>query len=135
MQIKNLKLKKLDTMSFDKYKFVLETCASSENEVTGEDIEHNNRFECDLKGVNLKEGVCLFSPKRVVRSSGFEQTIFPDFNFKVLEVHKDGIVLETSFQYSSYSSQFKISYAEPKHCETFWFGRYCYSYELTFVNR
>ena len=103
-------------MSFDNYKFVLETCASSENEVTGEDIEHNDHYECDLKGVNLKEGIRLFSPKKEVwKQYGIEKTIFPDFNFKVLEVHKDGVVLETSFQYSSYSSQFKISFAEPKH--------------------
>ena len=51
-------------MSFDNYKFVLKTCASSENEVTGEDIDHESRFECDLKGVNLKEGITLFSPKK-----------------------------------------------------------------------
>ena len=123
-------------MTFDNYKFVLETCASSENEVTGEDIEHTDSFECDLKGVNLKEGVSLFSPKKEVwKQYGIEKLIFPDFNFKVLEVHKDGVVLETSFQYSSYSSRFKISYAEPEHKESFWFGRYCYSYELAFVKR
>ena len=123
-------------MSFDNYKFVLETCASSENEVTGEDIDLEDRFECDLKGVNLKEGVSLFSPKKEVwKQYGIEKLIFPDFNFKVLEVHKDGIVLKTSFQYSSYSSQFKISYAEPMYSETIWFGRYSYSYELTFVKR
>ena len=51
-------------MSFDNYKFVLETCASSENEVTGEDIDLEDCFECDLKDVNLKEGVSLFSPKK-----------------------------------------------------------------------
>ena len=123
-------------MSFANYKFVLETCASSENEVTGEDIDLEDRFECDLKGVNLKEGVSLFSPKKEVwKQYGIEKLIFPDFNFKVLEVHKDGVVLETSFQYSSYSSKFKISYAEPKHSESFWFGRYCYSYDLIFTKR
>lgn len=123
-------------MSFDNYKFVLKTCASSENEVTGQDIGLKDRFECDLKGVNLKEGVTLFSPRKEERKQyGIEKLIFPNFNFKVLEVHKDGVVLETSFQYSSYSSQFKISYAEPKHRERFCFGRYCYSYELTFVKR
>ena len=123
-------------MSFDNYKFVLDTCASSENEVTGEDIDLEDRFECDLKGVNLKEGVTLFSPRKEEwKQYGIEKLIFPDFNFKVLEVHKDGIVLETSFQYSSYSSQFKISYAEPMYRETIWFGRYSYSYELTFVKR
>lgn len=123
-------------MGFDNYKFVLKTYESSENEVTGEDIDLEDRFECDLKGVNLKEGVSLFSPKKEEwKQYGIEKLIFPDFNFKVLEVHKDGVVLETSFQYSSYSSQFKISYAEPKHRESFWFGRYCYSYELTFVKR
>ena len=123
-------------MSLDNYKFVLETCASSENEVTGEDIDLEDRFECDLKGVNLKEGVSLFSPKKEVwKKYGIEKLIFPDFNFKVLEVHKDGVVLETSFQYSSYSSKFKISYAEPKHSESFWFGRYCYSYDLIFMKR
>ena len=123
-------------MSFDNYKFVLETCASSENEVTGEDIELKDRFEFDLKGVNLKEGVSLFSPKKEVwKQYCIEKLIFPDFNFKVLEVHKDGVVLETSFQYNSYRSQFKISYAEPMYRETIWFGRYSYSYELTFVKR
>ena len=123
-------------MSFDNYKFVLKTCASSENEVTGEDIDLEDRFECDLKGVNLKEGVRLFSPKKEEwKQYGIEKLIFPDFNFKVLEVHKDGVVLETSFQYSSYISQFKISYAEPKHSESFCFGRYTYSYTLTFEKR
>ena len=123
-------------MSFDNYKFVLKTCASSENEVTGEDIDLEDRFECDLKGVNLKEGVTLFSPRKEEwKQYGIEKSIFPDFNFKVLEVHKDGVVLKTSFQYNSYSSQFKISYAEPKYRETIWFGRYSYSYELTFVKR
>ena len=123
-------------MSFDNYKFVLKTCASSENEVTGEDIDIEDRFECDLKGGHLKEGVTLFSPKKEEwKQYGIEKLIFPDFNFKVLEVHKDGAVLETSFQYSSYSSRFKISFAEPKHCESFWFGRYSYSFELTFVKR
>ena len=123
-------------MSFDNYKFVLKTCASSENEVTGEDIDIENRFECDLKGVHLKEGVTLFSPKKEEwKQYGIEKLIFPDFNFKVLEVHKDGAVLETSFQYSSYSSRFKISFAEPKHCESLWFGRYNYSFELAFVKR
>ena len=123
-------------MSFDNYKFVLKTCASSENEVTGEDIDLEDFFECDLKGVNLKEGVSLFSPKKEEwLQYKIEKLIFPDFNFKVLEVHKDGAVLETSFQYSSYSSRFKISFAEPKHCESLWFGRYNYSFELTFVKR
>ena len=123
-------------MSFDNYKFVLTTCASSENEVTGEDIDLEDRFECDLKGINLKEGVTLFSPRTEEwKQYGIEKLIFPDFNFKVLEVHKDGVVLETSFQYNSYSSQFKISYAEPMYRETIWFGRYSYSYELTFVKR
>ena len=123
-------------MSFDNYKFVLKTCASSENEVTGEDIDLEDRFECDLKGVNLKKGVTLFSPRKEEwKQYGIEKLIFPDFNFKVLEVHKDGVVLKTSFQYNSYSSQFKISYAEPMYRETIWFGRYSYSYELTFVKR
>ena len=123
-------------MSFDNYKFVLRTCASSENEVTGEDIDLEDCFECDLKGVNLKEGVTLFSPRKEEwKQYGIEKLIFPDFNFKVLEVHKDGVVLKTSFQYNSYSSQFKISYAEPMYRETIWFGRYSYSYELTFVKR
>ena len=123
-------------MSYDNYKFVLKTCASSENEVTGEDIDLEDRFECDLKGLNLKEGITLFSPRKEEwKQYGIENLIFPDFNFKVLEVHEDGIVLETSFQYSSYSSRFKISYAEPKYRETIWFGRYSYSYELTFVKR
>ena len=122
-------------MSFDNYKFVLETCASSEDEVTGEDIEIINNYECDLKDTKLKKGSRLFSPKKRVWKSGFEEKIYPDFNFTVVEVHNDGVVLRTSFQYSSYSSQFKISYTEPKHRESFWFGRYCYSYDLTFVKR
>ena len=123
-------------MSFDNYKFVLKTCASSENEVTGEDIDLEDRFECDLKGVKLKEGNRLFSPRKEEwKLYGIEKLIFPDFNFKVLEVHKDGVVLETSFQYSSYNSQFKISYAEPKHSEIFWNGRYEYSFTLTLEKR
>ena len=123
-------------MSFDNYKFVLKTCASSENEVTGEDIDLEDRFECDLKGVKLKEGNRLFSPRKEEwKLYGIEKLIYPDFNFKVLEVHKDGVVLETSFQYSSYSSKFEISYAEPKHSETFWFGRYSYSFTLTLEKR
>ena len=118
-------------MGFDNYKFVLMTCASSENEVTGEDIDIEDRFEYDLNDVDLKEGVSLFSPKKKRWPQyKIEQLIFPNFNFKVLEVHEDGVVLETSFQHSSYSSKFKISYSEPKHCESFDFGRYNYSYEL-----
>jgi hypothetical protein len=123
-------------MSFDNYKFVLKTCASSENEVTGEDIDLEDRFECDLKGVNLKKGVTLFSPRKEEwKQYGIEKLIFPDFNFQVLEVHEEGVVLKTSFQYSSYSSEFKISYEEPEHRETFWFGRYSYSFTLTLVKR
>lgn len=119
-------------MAFDNYKFILKTCASSVNEVTGEDIDLEDRFECDLKGVKLKEGIILFSPRKEEwKQYGIEKTIFPDFNFKVLEVHKDGLVLETSFQYSSYSSQFKISFAEPERRESFCFGRYSYSFTLT----
>ena len=123
-------------MSFDNYKFVLKTCASSENEVTGEDIDLEDCFESDLKGVNLKIGVSLFSPRKEEwKQYGIEKLIFPEFNFKVLEVHKDGFVLNTSFQYSSYSSKFKISFAEPEHSETFWFGRYSYSFILSLVKR
>ena len=123
-------------MSFHNYKFLLKTCASSENEVTGEDIDLVDSFECDLNGVILKEGVTLFSPRKEEwKQYGIEKLIFPDFNFKVLEVHKDGLVLETSFQYSAYSSQFKISYAEPQHRESFYSGRYCYSYTLTLVKK
>ena len=123
-------------MGFDNYKFVLKTCASSENEVTGEDIDLEDRFECDLKEVNLKKGVTLFSPRKEEwKQYGIEKLIFPDFNFQVLEVHEEGVVLKTSFQYSSYSSEFKISYAEPEHRETFWFGRYSYSFALTLVKR
>ena len=123
-------------MSFDNYKIVLNTCASSENEVTGEDIDLEDCFESDLKGVNLKIGVSLFSPRKEEwKQYGIEKLIFPDFNFKVLEVHKDVFVLNTSFQYSSYSSKFKISFAEPEHRETFWFGRYSYSFILTLVKR
>ena len=123
-------------MSFQNYKFLLKTCASSENEVTGEDIDLEDSFECDLNGVILKEGFTLFSPRKEEwKQYGIEKLIFPDFNFKVLEVHKDGIVLETSFQYSSYSSKFKISYAEPEHRESFYSGRYCYSYTLTLVKK
>ena len=118
-------------MSFDNYKFVLETCASSENEVTGEDIELKDRFECDLKGVNLKEGMSIFSPKK----NEWGRDEFPDFNFKIIEVHEDGVVLETSFAYSSHSSKFKISFAEPKRTDNFWFGRYKYSYVLTLEKR
>ena len=56
-------------MSFDNYKFVLTTCASSENEVTGEDIDLEDRFECDLKGVNLKKGSLCFLQGRKNGSS------------------------------------------------------------------
>ena len=123
-------------MSFHNYKFLLKTCASSENEVTGEDIDLKDSFECDLNGVNLKEGVTLFSPRKEEwKQYGIEKLIFPDFNFKVLEVHKDGLVLETSFQYSQYSSKFKISYAEPQHRESLCSGRYCYSYTLALVKK
>lgn len=123
-------------MSFDKYKFVLKTCASSENEVTGEDIELTEHFDCDLKGVNLKVGMTIFSPKKKMWAQyGIENLIFPDFNFTVIEVKKQSVVLETSFQYSSYSSRFEISFAEPKRRESFWFGRYCYSFDLTLENR
>ena len=123
-------------MSFHNYKFLLKTCASSENEVTGEDIDLVDSFECDLNGVILKEGVTLFSPRKEEwKQYGIEKLIFPDFNFKVLEVHNDGLVLETSFQYSAYSSQFKISYAEPQHRESLCSGRYCYSYTLTLVKK
>ena len=123
-------------MSFQNYKFLLKTCASSENEVTGEDIDLVDSFECDLNGVILKEGVTLFSPRKEEwKQYGIEKLIFPDFNFKVLEVHKDSIVLETSFQYSSYSSKFKISNAEPEHRESLYYGRYCYSFTLTLVKK
>lgn len=45
------------------YKFVLWTCASSENEVTGEDIDIKNTFECDVDDIkNLKPGVALSLP-------------------------------------------------------------------------
>jgi hypothetical protein len=104
--------------------------------VTGEDIDLVDSFECDLNGVILKEGVTLFSPRKEEwKQYGIAKLIFPDFNFKVLEVHKDGLVLETSFQYSAYSSQFKISYAEPQHHESLCSGRYCYSYTLTLVKK
>ena len=123
-------------MSFHNYKFLPKTCASSENEVTGEYIDLVDSFECDLNGVILKEGVTLFSPRKEEwKQYGIEKLIFPDFNFKVLEVQKDGLVLETSFQYSAYSSQFKISYAEPQHRESLCSGRYCYYYTLTLVKK
>ena len=70
--------------------------------MTGEDIDLEDRFECDLKGVNLKEGVTLISPRKEEwKQYGIEKSIFRDFNFKVVELHKDGVVLETSFQYNS----------------------------------
>lgn len=125
-------------MSFENYKFVLKTCASSENEVTGEDIDLVDCFETSLNGVNLKEGIVLFSPKKEAwkqKQYGIEKTIFPDFNFKVLEVHKDGFILETSFQYSSYTSKFEISFAQPERRESFYFGRYSYSFTLTLEKR
>ena len=34
--------------------------------MTGEDIDLEDCFECDLKGVILKEGVSLFSPRKEV---------------------------------------------------------------------
>lgn len=128
----------MEYMYFDDYRFVLKTCASSENEVTGEDIDLEDSFECDLKGVKLKTGIRLFSPRIVRQSYGgkeIEHSVFPDFNFTVIEVRKDGIVLESSFAYSSHSSKFEITHASPRHTDSFWFGRYSYSYCLTFERR
>ena len=123
-------------MNFDDYEFVLETCASSENEVTGEDIELTNHFECDLKGVRLEKGMRLFTPKKEVwKQYGIEQLIFPDFNFTVLEVNEESVILETSFQYSAYNSKFEISFSEPKRSEYFCFGRYAYSFDLILEKR
>lgn len=126
-----------DTMAFDNYKFILKTCASSVCEVTGDDIDLEDSFECDLDEVkNLKPGVVLFSPRKEVwKAYGIEKTIFPDFNFKVLEVYKHGLRLKTSFVYSSYTSTFEIGYAEPKHSESFSFGRYTYYFTLKFMKK
>ena len=123
-------------MILDDYKFMLRTCASSENEVTGEDIDLIERFECDLKGVPLREGISLFSPKTEVwKQFGIEKKIFPDFNFTILEVRENCIVLKTTFAYSSYSSQFEISLDKPKRSECFCFGRYTYSFDLILEKR
>lgn len=122
-------------MQFDSYKFVLWTCASSENEVTGEDIDLEDNFECDLTGVYLKPGVTLFSPRKECNEYGgkpVERLVFPDFNFTVVEVRKDGLVLKSSFAYSSGNSTFEITYADPVHTDGFCFGRYSYSYKLQF---
>lgn len=121
-------------MQFDGYKFVLQTCASSENEVTGEDIDLEDYFECDLKCVFLKPGSVLFSP-RVEKRKYSERTVFPDFNFTVVEVRKDGLVLKSSFAYSSNTSTFEITYADPVRTDRFSFGRYTYSYKLSFERR
>ena len=110
------------------YKFVLWTCASSENEVTGEDIDLENTFVCDVDDIrNLKPGVTLFSPVKD-RWGNLE---FPDFNFKVVEVYENGLRLKSSFTYSSNSAEFDITFDNPLHKDCFWFGRYEYSYRLT----
>ncbi len=119
-------------MSFDNYKLVLKTCASSENEVTGEDIDLEDRFECDLKDADLKVGERLIPPrKKVWKDYGIEEFIYPDFNFTIIEVSKSAILLKTSFKYSSYSSRFEISFAQPERSENFCFGRYSYSFTLS----
>lgn len=125
-------------MDFKNYKFVLTTCASSENEVTGEDIDLEDRFESDLAQMNVRPGVVLFSPKTEIMkfSTGdFETKIFPDFNFKVLEVLGDGLRLERSFAYTNSSNQFEITLDKPQHTDSFWFGRYSYSYILELVRK
>lgn len=110
------------------YKFVLWTCASSENEVTGEDIDIKNTFECDVDDIkNLKPGVRLFSPVKD-RWGNLE---FPDFNFTVVEVYENGLRLKSSFMYSSNSAEFDITLDNPLRKDGFWFGRYEYSYRLT----
>ena len=121
---------KLKPMAMNKncYKFVLWTCASSENEVTGEDIDLENTFVCDVDDIrNLKPGVTLFSPVKD-RWGNLE---FPDFNFKVVEVYENGLRLKSSFTYSSNSAEFDITFDNPLHKDCFWFGRYEYSYRLT----
>ena len=123
-------------MNLDDYKFMLRTCTSSENEVTGEDIDIIQRFECDLKGVTFPKGARLFSPKiEVWKNYGIEQKIYPEFNFTVVDVRENCLVLETSFAYSSYSSTFEISLDQPKRSESIWFGRYNYSFDLTIEKR
>ena len=125
-----------ETMKYDGWKFVLDTCASSECEVTGKDIEITDNFEYDLTGGNIKPGMGLFDPKKVTRkyfNGPKEETVYPIFNFKVIEINEEGMVLRTSFIHSSYTSKFEISFANPKHGESFWFGRYCYSFDLKLV--
>ena len=125
-------------MKYDGWKFVLDTCASSECEVTGREIELTDNFERDLTGCDVKQGMGLFSPKKIVTKyfdGPREETVFPMFNFKVLEINDEGMVLKTSFIHSSYTSKFEISFANPKHRESFWFGRYCYSFDLMLVRQ
>ena len=115
-------------MKYDGWKFVLDTCASSECEVTGEDIDIENTFECDVDEIkNLKPGVTLFSPVK----DRWGHLEFPDFNFKVVEVYENGLRLKSSFIYSSNSAEFDITFANPLRKDGFWFGRYEYSYRLT----
>lgn len=110
------------------YKLVLWTCASSENEVTGEDIDLENTFVCEVDEIkNLKPGVTLFSPVK----DRWGHLEFPDFNFKVVEVYENGLRLKSSFMYSSNSAEFDITFDNPLHKDSFWFGRYAYSYRLT----
>lgn len=109
-------------------KLVLWTCASSENEVTGEDIDLENTFVCEVDEIkNLKPGVTLFSPVK----DRWGHLEFPDFNFKVVEVYENGLRLKSSFVYSSNSAEFDITFDNPLHKDSFWFGRYEYSYKLT----
>lgn len=108
-------------MQYNGYRFILKTCASSECEVTGTTGGIRRSYERNLTGVDLRSGARIFDPK--------EQ---PLFNFTVVEANKGSLVLKTSFQHSKYESQFEIGYAESSHRERFSFGRYEYSFILTF---
>ncbi len=118
-------------MNFNDYKLTLWTCASSENEVTGNDIELIETFECDLGSINIEQGTRLFSPKTIKDDcSKYEKTIYPDFNFHIVEVCESKLVLRRTFCYSSYSPTFEIGGENPKHEDCFDFGYYTYRYKL-----
>lgn len=114
-------------MDLNDYKFVLWTCASSENEVTGEYIKLENTFECDLKGVNLESGLKLTFPN--------EQNESPDFSFTVVEVNENSLLLKRKFIYSSSEYLMEIGLDNPECRDCFDFGRYTYSFRLKLVKR
>ena len=115
-------------------RFLLHTCASSECEVTGRDIELDDDFVSDIENIHaLKPGRMLFSPKKVTIKyfdGPKEKTVFPDYNFEIKEVLPDGLRLDAQFS-SHHQETFDITFDEPEHSYSMSFGRYNYYYRLT----